>query len=271
MDFDKYLEQTTRRMDESTLVDFLLTHFDTIRDHANGRDDAACLQEITRDQRPYAPPRIEPERMCQCPPNTVIDFEEGIEICRTCGTCVQYIPEPVDVGGYVEHVAPPKTGYMRVNHFNEFMARFAGAEKTNIPSTVIDDVKDIIGNGRADMASIRHALRKLKLPKYYENWVQICRRVGGDAPPDVGESLQDKLLAMFQAAQGAFYHSKDAKRKNFFSYSYFVHKACQLLGRTEYLRFLPLLKCKKKLVEQDAMWRSLCTKLNWIYIPSTRQ
>lgn len=264
MKFDDYVNRTVARMSEDDAVQFLLNAMPDITDYAiHGATDAECLDNLTRVIRPA-------DAACDCRADTLRDFAEGTEICTRCGIAATFITNAAE-GEYIAHVGPPKTGYNRINHFNEFMARFVGVEKTAIPPAVIEDVRNALNGKRPDMATIRDALRRIKKPKYYENWVQICKRLHGLCPPSVDGDLYERLRSMFGAAQGAFYHSKDIKRKNFFSYSYFVHKSCELLGYIEFLPFLPLLKCPKKLVEQDAMWKALCVKLNWKFIPSTRQ
>ena len=57
-------------------------------------------------------------------------------------------------------------------------------------------------------------------------------------------------------------------RKNFLSYSYVLHKFCELLELDDLLVYFPLLKSREKLQQQDRIWEKICRSLQWQYIPS---
>ena len=57
-------------------------------------------------------------------------------------------------------------------------------------------------------------------------------------------------------------------RKNFLSYSYVLHKFCELLEYDNLLPHFPLLKSREKLQQQDNIWKLICKDLNWEFIPS---
>ena len=57
-------------------------------------------------------------------------------------------------------------------------------------------------------------------------------------------------------------------RKNFLSYSYVLHKFCELLEYDHLLPYFTLLKSREKLQQQDKIWKDICKDLQWQYIPS---
>ena len=57
-------------------------------------------------------------------------------------------------------------------------------------------------------------------------------------------------------------------RKNFLSYSYVLHKFCELLEYDHLLEYFSLLKSREKLHAQDLIWEKICNDLNWEFIPS---
>ena len=59
-----------------------------------------------------------------------------------------------------------------------------------------------------------------------------------------------------------------ATRKNFLSYSYVIHKFCELLEFDHLLEYFPLLKSREKLHQQDLIWTKICRDLKWQFIPS---
>ena len=58
------------------------------------------------------------------------------------------------------------------------------------------------------------------------------------------------------------------EKKEFLSYSYVLHKFCELLELDDLLEFFPLLKSREKLKQQDKIWINICKELQWQYIPS---
>ena len=44
-------------------------------------------------------------------------------------------------------------------------------------------------------------------------------------------------------------------------------RVSELLGYDKYIIYFPLLKSREKLYQQDCMWKCICKKLNWEFIP----
>ena len=73
---------------------------------------------------------------------------------------------------------------------------------------------------------------------------------------------------MFKEIQTQCLNNCPEDRKNFLSYSYVLHKFCELLELDELLVYFPLLKSREKLQQQDFIWKKICKDLKWQYIPS---
>lgn len=112
----------------------------------------------------------------------------------------------------------------------------------------IRDVNDIT------CARIKGYLRKLRLNKYYEHIPSIKYTLSGIPPPTIGKKLEEKLINMFKEIQNPFEKHCPKNRKNFLSYSYTLHKMCELLGEDELVECFPLLKSREKLYYQDKIW-----------------
>lgn len=119
-----------------------------------------------------------------------------------------------------------------------------------------------------DQEKIRGYLKKLNLTKYYEHSCYIICRLNGKQPPTFGPDIEDKLKKMFRDIQQPFIEVCPKNRKNFLSYSYVLHKFCELLELDEYKEYFPLLKSREKLHQQDLIWKGICQKLNWEFIRS---
>ena len=73
---------------------------------------------------------------------------------------------------------------------------------------------------------------------------------------------------MFKEIQMPFMKHCPESRKNFLSYSYVLHKFCELLEFDHLLEYFPLLKSREKLHQQDVIWEKICKDVQWQYIPS---
>ena len=201
--------------------------------------------------------------------------EEGILICnnQACGKFVSYIidsskPTNKDPPNEVSY-----TAYIRLNHFKEILSQFQAKETTQIPNEVIESIKNRIKKERIiDIKTInydkmRDILRKLGLNRYFEH-IQYINSIIGIKPPIMNEELHETLCVLFIEIQKPWSIHCPPNRTNFFNYTYTLYQLCVLLGQTQYLPYIPLLKDRTKQLEQDMIWEKVCKELDWLYIPS---
>ena len=217
---------------------------------------------------------------CRCcrQNNFEIDTKNGLQICKNCGNCETYIDTTSNYVNFndtkqYETICQPFS-YQRKNHFKEWLNQLQAKEVTEIPETVINLLlleikKERITNVK-DITSerIKKYLKKLKLNKYYEHIPNIISNITNSPPLSISEEFEEVLLDLFNKIQDPFKKYCPSTRKNFLSYSYTIHKFCQLLGKDEYLIYFPLLKSREKLFEQEKIWKNICKELNWKFIPS---
>ena len=221
------------------------------------------------------------------------DVDEKINICINCGNnnlTYKSLESEVFCNkcGYTEKVLfendktsykeTPKEisyfAYKRINHFNEWIIQFQGKETTEIPSKIYTDVtEEIKKNIHMDIKNVtnrqvREILKKLKYNKYYENIPNIINIITNRQAPIISREYEEKLRSMFKEIQIPFMNNCPENRKNFLSYSYVLHKFCELLELDHLLQYFPLLKSREKLQQQDFIWKKICNDLEWEYIPS---
>ena len=116
--------------------------------------------------------------------------------------------------------------------------------------------------------NIREILKRLKYNKYYEHIPHIINILNGRKAPLLTRKYEEQLRNMFKEIQMPFMKHCPEDRKNFLSYSYVLHKFCELIELDELLVYFPLLKSREKLQQQDKIWKNICNELKWQYIPS---
>lgn len=206
-----------------------------------------------------------------------VDFRESYVICRNCGNCEKYM-ETVNTNmdwsrsDSVQFIQV--FTYKRQNHFKEWLTQLQAKESTVIPENILDAIflelkKERITDVKyITPTKIRQYLKKLRLNKYYEHIPNIIQTITQQKGLSIDAELENKLISMFDAIQAPFEKHCPPTRKNFLSYSFTLHKFCQLLNRNDLLVYFPLLKSREKLFEQDKIWKNICEELEWKYIPT---
>jgi len=215
---------------------------------------------------------IYPTDVCKiCNKGELISLEdEGILVCNNCARVIPYLIEN-EKPSYKE---PPKEicfyAYKRINHFKEILSQFQGKETTQIPKEVIENIKLQIKKERMEISQITNAktkeiLKKLGYNKYYEH-IPFIKDKLGIKPPVMSVELEETLCNLFIELQTPYSKNCPNDRVNFLNYYYTAYKLCELLGETQYLPFLPMLKDKEKRIEQDEIWKRICKELDWEFI-----
>jgi len=220
------------------------------------------------------------------------DIEDNIHICVNCNNNMLYKSKESEIFckhcGYTDNILinneksfnkeiPREISYFsykRINHFNEWLAQFQAKETTDIPNEIYHKVSDELKKNininikNITNKQVRDILKKLKLSKYYEHIPNISNIITGRTAPLLSLHSEEILRSMFKDIQNPFMKHCPVYRKNFLSYSYVLHKFCQLLELDDFLKYFPLLKSREKLQQQDKIWKNICIELDWQYIPS---
>ena len=164
--------------------------------------------------------------------------------------------------------------YKRINHFNEWLAQFQAKERNDLPAEIYMKIVDELNKNRnvsprdQKYNDIREILKKLKYNKYYEHIPHILSIITGKRAPTLDRKNEEILRSLFKEIQIPFMNNCPPTRKNFLSYSYVLHKFCELLEYDHLLEYFTLLKSREKLHAQDIIWEKICKDLNWEFIPS---
>ena len=206
-----------------------------------------------------------------CNVSKIVHEDEAMLVCPNCGVSTTFIDTGITSIPFNSSVDYSSFSYKRINHFNEWLAQFQGKEKTIIPEEVLDKIRSEIKKTRqTDITAhtVRSILKKLKLQKFYEHVPQIANVINDIPPPCMTSAQEQTLRNCFRQIQHPFSEACPESRKNFLSYSYVLHKLCQLNAYDDFTQCFPLLKSREKLQDQDKIWEKICKTLNWEFIPS---
>lgn len=210
-------------------------------------------------------------------------------VCRYCGVfcgqIIDYKPN-FDVNSSNTPTVVKKVSYKRINYFIEWLNQIQGKEKTDIPSSIIDQVNEELVKQRVSNlanikpSNIRAILKKTNNSKYYEHIPSIIHRINKLPPLTIPSPIEKRLKFMFKKIQEPWENNKPADRTNFFSYPYTLHKFCQILDLNEYLCYFPLLIDRNKIRKHEITWKKIMNELKdtkskydeydipWRFVPS---
>jgi len=209
-----------------------------------------------------------------CHSEMVLNHNAGMLNCNNCGMTERIIVD----SDKQSHKEPPKEmtsfSYKRINHLNEILSQFQAKETTEIPEHVYDKIllelkKERIENmALLTKDKLREILKKIDETDYYEHIPYIINQLNGLPPPVISPEVEEIIRGLFLQAQHPFNtHCPDA-RKNFLTYGYTLYKLFELLELDDYLSNFKFLKDRKKLYEQEQIWKKICHELKWEFIPS---
>jgi len=203
----------------------------------------------------------------ECNVEKILDGGESSYVCPVCGDSEEII---LDDDRQIKEYSP----YKRINHFKEWMNQFQAKETTEISENIFLELIDEINKNRIkdlsklDRDKLKQILKKLGYNNLYEHIPYIINKLSGFAPPTINRHIEMKFLDMFSKIQDPWELYKQKGRKNFLSYSYVLHKFCQLLELDHLLTSFPLLKSIKNLKDQEQVWERICKSLKWEFISS---
>jgi hypothetical protein len=215
------------------------------------------------------------ELMCpNCEINRIIDKNEAIAICDSCGDVIHYQDGELCTEFSDEIEVLVLYRYRRENHFRERLSMICARESSSPPQDVIDKLLEefrknrIYDKSKITDIKVREYLKKLGLNKMYEHIPLIIHKICGTEPPKISKELENELIRMFIEIQSPFEKHKPPERKNFLCYNYCIYKFLEILGQQHLLHHLSLLKNREKLHDQDKLFEKICKELDWKFIPS---
>ena len=206
-----------------------------------------------------------------------IHYSEAVSICANCGYSNDYLD--MSNSSYSQAVGPSTSigsmvqthprqhmlcFYKRRNHFRYWLARMQGKETNRMTRAMIDSVEREISrcHDQPTYDSIRSALKRLGLQRYYNNTYSIQRSLIGHGLMELSRRQEEKLVKLFVKIQEPF--AKHAgERVNMIYYSYLIKKLAEILHWPTVARSMPPLKSISKTRQLDILWANICLDLDF--------
>lgn len=208
---------------------------------------------------------------------TAHTIDLGYKTCSTCGLTRPYQNQTRAALSYNDQVETVTSyPYRRSNHFSEWLLQSQAKQTTAIPESVFSAIrqeckKRRIAEGSLDAKLLKSVMKALRLNKYYEHVAYILMQMTGKPPLRLSMEVEERMKEMFAEVQQPFDEVIPIvcpTRRNFLSYAYIIRKFAELMELDEIVDNFPLLKSREKLMVQDKIWKAICERLQWRFIPS---
>jgi predicted RNA-binding Zn-ribbon protein involved in translation (DUF1610 family) len=206
----------------------------------------------------------------ECGGTCVDANDEAAMYCPDCGYTIQYLDSSSNAMAYGDTVEYTAFSYKRINHLNEWLNHFQAKEATPIPDDVLCLVMTYLKEKRIKKVEFNHVKKALTAVcprKYYDQAMQIWCKITNKKPIRLDPECEEKIKLMFFRIQAPFEKHRPNGRCNFLSYPYVMYKFCQLLHYEHLLPYFSLLKGKRKLHNQEKIFKLICADLGWIFTP----
>jgi len=203
----------------------------------------------------------------ECNIEKILDYSVSAYVCQFCGDIEEII---LDEDRQIKDYSP----YRRINHFREWLNQFQAKQSPEIPEKIYKDIIIELNKNRITNLSdlnkkkMKIILKKLGYNDFYEHIHYIINKLSNLPPPKITRDMEKIFIKMFTKIEGPWEIYKQEGRKNFLSYSYVLYKFCELLELDHLLDCFTLHKDANKLMENDDIWKKICTHLNWEFISS---
>ena len=186
------------------------------------------------------------------------------EMCYECGCFFE--KQEFIVTDFYNYNARPKRSYNRLDHFKEVLGQFQGREGKDVPPEILNQIRcELPVFTKATAVDVKNAMRKLKMTKYIENFYYILFAVMGEEPPYIKREVEDKIVRMFKMIDRVWCSIERDSRRSFMNYYYILFKLLELMGQTELLPRVPLLRTRLRLRQHDFLWKKVCDELGWTW------
>lgn len=214
--------------------------------------------------------------------NIDMDIEKSsYYVCFKCGYCIEGIGASVSNNYHDQSYKDkneiqlkPKFYYKRRQYFKERLCQIQGKENIKIPEEIIDHIKTQmkiynLGNHHLDIPKVKEILKLKQYSKWYEHIPLIIKTITGKYNLNIPENEENILMYMFDVVNEIYeIYKEECKWKNTIPINYYFYKFSQILNKSEYLQYFPLID-KKKMYERDKMWQKIINHIEECGIDNT--
>jgi hypothetical protein len=207
------------------------------------------------------------ERKCCDNPVTREDVRENNVTCISCGMVVDS-NNIVSLSTWRPGTEMARRSiYKRRHHFNERLVQLMCQDRV-VPPKLLERAKREIMPPYSK-TKIRVFLRKERMQRYIENWIQVYCYLQNIPPPGKVLNCHEVLWLndTFLQVESSFLKVKPATRSSMLNYNFIFVRLLQMLGHKSLLQWFPQLKSRAKTRVLDKIWHDITVHMDLPYHP----
>jgi len=203
------------------------------------------------------------------------DRREDVMKCMHCGQDQMYVAPINYVRSSRKAIVARKYSpecYKRLVHYKFWIKRLQGKESNKVTSSMIQEIKDLMIKDNYQGVhywNTRNAMKRLGYSLFYDNTIYIMSKIRGTPLVHLSKKQEAILIQTFLDLQDAFLQVSQG-RANMLSYPYIIKKICEIRKWNNMARVIPTLKSHLRIHLQDELWKKVCLRMNWIFIPTEK-
>jgi hypothetical protein len=261
------------------LVDYLLNTCD-IDSHLKTASPANALDIVVHYLQRYYPQYLQHDvNACDtcphCDGDVKTDMSGCTGVCTTCGAVAfEGIGQASTHNTSYNHQVTPRRvhRYSRIVHFKDYICFMCATRGGHMDPDVTEYLKQVLRPQDATPDEIIRMLVRRKWGKYRKHAPRLAVEISGGLwqPIKISGMQLYSILNRFRLIDLCFNEARAlfkgcVRRKVFFSYSYIYYRICMLEKLPHLVRDCKMLKSRRLLASQDAMWRCVCAVSNMLY------
>lgn len=203
---------------------------------------------------------------------------EGNSTCMECA-CVQPASNVLQIHSYGGNYSRIKRHlYNKRVYFVDIIRGIRGERRSTISDTDYSNLKTVCKGISVNewktkrLQPLMGPMKSLKLNKYKhaKGWLAFRLSRGAYRPVRISKQDLDRLVILFNQVRLVYEEIRKwvcPNRKIFISYSYLFLCLVNLINKPEYGLDVTAPVNKKSRSIQDRLWRAICCKLGWKWIP----
>ena len=245
--------------DDDVLLEYINEHFDEIECELNGDE--------------YEAPKKHKRNFCiDCNLEMLIDYEKSTLVCTKCGV-FEYYPVHVQLYNHTMRYSRRKCIYKRSDNFKVILDQFFYGGKQFVPDDIMKTIRDEIHDETNILYNytipitipiLECILKRNKMMKYKNSTYFIYFKLSGVPFPCSTMKEYKSILNAFNVVSDIYDKYKPKGRKSFLNYSFVLKQILIVLGKNDYVKYIPPLKTNSKQKELERIWELITKDPEWV-------
>ena len=257
--------------DDDVLLNYIYENHDELECELNGDeydDELEC--ELNGDE--YEVPKKRDRYFCMgCKLRKIVDYERSILVCTKCGV-FEYYPIHMTSYNHTMRYSRRKCIYKRYDNFKIILNQFLYSGK-RVPDDIMETIRDEIHDETnilypyeipLTIPILECILKRNKMFKYKTSIYFIYFKLSGLPTPHITTKEYNMMLKVFDVVSTIYDKYKPKDRKSFLNYLFVLKQILIVLGKNDYVRYIPPLKTNSKQNELERLWELITKDPEWV-------